>query len=394
MSFVLLAVSVPTAMIARAAVRRPVGHRPLWLPAMIGSELAPWLLAAALTVAGGFTLLGWSGGWAGRAGLVILALSAAAFGIAIARARTVRGAVAASGSLFLGEPCALPGLGLRSLVPAASPASGLDVTRGLRYGPHPRHLVDRIALPDLEGPRPAILHIHGGGWWRGERHRQGLPLLHRMARQGWVAFTATYRVSPEATFPDHLIDVKRLIAWIRMHADELGVDGRFIAVAGGSAGGQLAALAALTHGDGTLQSGFEDWDASVQACIPFYGVHDLVDGAGRPLWPYLVESVMKSDPSGDPDAWRRASPTRTARADRPPFFVVHGGTDTLIGPGSSRDLVASLRAVGGPPVGYLEVPWGNHGFDYFRSVRSMHVVEGVARVLVRLHERAVVEGAG
>ena len=355
---------------------------------MVGAELAPWFLAALAIAVAGFAAAGWSGGWAGGTAIAVAGCSAAGFGVAIARSRRVGAAVAASVSAFLGEPMTPPRLRVRSLVPAASPESGLVVSEGLRYGPHPRHLVDRIGLPDLVSPAPAIVHIHGGGWWRGRRHRQALPLLHRMARAGWVTFTTTYRLSPEATFPDHLVDVKRVVAWIREHAADLGVDDSFIAVAGGSAGGQLAALAALTVGDRSLQPGFEEADASVQACVPFYGVHDLLDGGGVPLWPYLVESVMKVDPDLEPEAWRRASPIRAATADRPPFFVVHGAADTLVDPGLSDRLVAALRAEGGPGVGHLEVPWGNHGFDYFRSVRSFHVVEGVAVVLEALRRRA------
>ncbi|MFH1105506.1 MAG: alpha/beta hydrolase [Actinomycetota bacterium] len=388
MSFVLLAIALLVAPLAFAAARRPSGGHPLWLPAMVGAELAPWFLAALALAVAGFVAAGWSGGWAGGTAVAVAGCSAAGFGVAIARSRRVGDAVAASVSDFLGEPMTPPRLRVRSLVPAASPESGLVVSGGLRYGPHPRHLVDRIALPGAAAPAPAIVHVHGGGWWRGRRHRQALPLLHRMARAGWVAFTTTYRLSPEATFPDHLVDVKRVVAWIREHAADLGVDGSFVVVAGGSAGGQLAALAALTIGDRSLQPGFEEADASVQACVPFYGVHDLLDGRGEPLWPYLVPSVMKADPGDEPEAWRRASPIRTATADRPPFFVVHGAADTLVDPDLSGRLVAALRAEGGPRVGHLEVPGGNHGFDYFRSVRSCHVVEGVATVLEALRRRA------
>ena len=79
MSFVLLAVTAVIALFARAAVRRPSGHRPLWLPAMIGSELAPWVLGVLMVLFGGFTFLGWSGGWAGGTAWALGALAAAAF---------------------------------------------------------------------------------------------------------------------------------------------------------------------------------------------------------------------------------------------------------------------------------------------------------------------------
>ena len=72
--------------------------------------------------------------------------------------------------------------------------------------------------------------------------------MHHLARNGWVCFTANYRLSPGATFPHHLVDAKAALAWIRNHAQEYDVDPSQIAVAGGSAGGHLAALVGLTEG--------------------------------------------------------------------------------------------------------------------------------------------------
>lgn len=205
-----------------------------------------------------------------------------------------------------------------------------------------------------------------------------------MARSGWAVVSPSYRLSPDATFPDHLVDVKRAIAWVRSNAAELGLDRGFLAITGGSTGGNLAALAALTSGDTSLQPGFEDADTTVQACIPLYGVHDLLRASGEPLWPYLVKSVMKVSPTDDPDAWRRASPTRMAVAERPPFLVFHGAADTLVGAELSRRLVAALEAIGGPPVEYLEIPWANHGFDFFAGPRGRMAAHAVRQSLDHL----------
>ena len=96
----------------------------------------------------------------------------------------------------------------------------------------------------------------------------------------------------------------------------------------------------------------------------------MLHESGEPLWPYLAETVMKSSPRAAPGAWRSASPIRMATPDRPPFFVVHGGTDTLVHPSVSRRLTEALHDAGGPPVGHVEVPWGNHGFDFFAGPRG------------------------
>ncbi|HEX9977100.1 MAG TPA: hypothetical protein VGB41_00590, partial [Acidimicrobiia bacterium] len=69
MSFVLLAIALLVAPLAFAAARRPSGAHPLWLPAMIGAELAPWFLAALALAVAGFVAAGWSGGWEGGTAL-------------------------------------------------------------------------------------------------------------------------------------------------------------------------------------------------------------------------------------------------------------------------------------------------------------------------------------
>ena len=137
---------------------------------------------------------------------------------------------------------------------------------------------------------------------RGRRDSQARPMIHRMAAEGWVVFSPSYRLSPSATFPDFVDDIRLAVAWIRRNADTLGVDPEFIAISGGSAGGQIAALVAFEAFD----------DAAVQMCVPLYGVHDLLDPTGtRPKWAYLVNDVMKTTPAQDPSGWRAASPMRS-----------------------------------------------------------------------------------
>ena len=143
--------------------------------------------------------------------------------------------------------------------------------------------LDVVSPADPPAPgerRPALVQVHGGGWVIGFKERQGQLLMHEMAGHGWVCFNVDYRLSPKATFPDHLVDVKRAIAWVREHADEFGVDPDFVAITGGSAGGHLAALAALTADVDDYQPGFEDADVSVQAAVPFYGVYDFTNRNG------------------------------------------------------------------------------------------------------------------
>lgn len=249
--------------------------------------------------------------------------------------------------------------------------------------------------------RPALLQIHGGGWMVGSKDEQGLPLMVRLAAHGWTCFSAQYRLSPRATFPDHIADVKAAIRWIRAHAEEYGADPDFLVITGGSAGGHLSALAALTPGDAALQPGFEGEDTRVEACVPFYGVYDFTDRKGfwrRSLLRHMLERhIMKRRLADDREAYERASPMSQVNPDAPPFFVVHGTRDTLVPIDDARTFVAMLREASRQPVGYAEIPGAQHAFEVFPSVRTGAAIRGVERFLAwvysRYLERKAREGA-
>ncbi|MBK9753947.1 MAG: alpha/beta hydrolase [Nannocystis sp.] len=230
--------------------------------------------------------------------------------------------------------------------------------------------------------RPAIVQVHGGAWFLGFKEYQGIPLLTHLARHGWVGFNVDYRLSPKATFPAHLIDVKRAIAWVREHADEYGVDPDFIVVTGGSAGGHLAALVGLTAGDPEYQPGFEAADTSVRAAVVFYGVLDLKNRKYRGL---LERVVLKVRYAEHPELFLRASPIDRVHAGAPPFLVIHGSRDTLCAVEDARRFVAALRGVSHAPVRYLEMKGAEHAFDIFASVRTVPVIEAVERFLAAQH---------
>jgi acetyl esterase/lipase len=237
--------------------------------------------------------------------------------------------------------------------------------------------------------RPAVLQIHGGAWVFGDKSNQGVPLLTHLAAAGWVGFNVNYRLSPAATFPDHLIDLKRALVWIREHADELGVDRDFIAVTGGSAGGHLCALMALTANNPHYQPGFEQADTSVQAAVPFYGIYDFTNRLAthpRAFLTHLLEPyVMKAFLSEEPERFRDASPLDQVRPDAPPFLVIHGDRDTLAPLADARLFVERLRAVSRASVLYVELRGAQHAFDVFVSPRSAPVIEGVERFLAAVH---------
>ena len=245
--------------------------------------------------------------------------------------------------------------------------------------------------PGGDGPRPAIVQVHGGGWLVGSRHEQGIPLLNHLASCGWVGFNVDYRLSPRATFPEHLIDVKRAISWVREHAAEYGADPGFISITGGSAGGHLSALAALTPGDSAFQPGFEEADTSVAAAVPFYGIYDLTDAEGayyRELREWVFERyVFKARLADEPELFRAASPTYRIHADAPPFLVLHGDHDSLVPVADARRFVRELRQSSSNPVLYGELAGAEHAFDILPSVRTARVVETIERFLGAVRSR-------
>ena len=248
---------------------------------------------------------------------------------------------------------------------------------------------------DANGPtptrRPALIFVHGGGWMIGSKMFQGLPMLQHFAALGWVCFSINYRLSPRATFPDHIVDVKRAIAWVREHASEQGCDPSFIVVSGNSAGGHLASLAALTPNDPSLQPGFQEADTSVAACFSFYGVYDFSDQFAhwhnRGLQELLERYVMKARLSESAKRFEAASPLAHVGAHAPPFVVVHGDCDTIVPVAEARAFVEALRRSTVAACVYIEVPGAQHAFEVFPSLRTVHLMRGLQRFAVHVHRR-------
>ncbi|CAN5556069.1 hypothetical protein BH20ACT15_BH20ACT15_05250 [soil metagenome] len=266
----------------------------------------------------------------------------------------------------------------------------VKVRRGLVYQPDskPRLRVDvyEPRAHDLTpGPRPAVIQVHGGGWISGSRLEQGIPLLNHLAATGWVGLNIDYRLSPQASWPDHIVDVKRAIAWARENADELEIDHERICITGGSAGGHLSALAGLTENDPAFQPGFEDADTSISAAVPFYGIYDLTDADGiyyPQLRDWVLEQILfKARFADDPELFRSASPRHRVHPDAPPFMVIHGDRDSLVPVADARTFTDELSAVARNPVRYLELAGGEHAFDLLPSPRSAPTVEAIERFL-------------
>jgi acetyl esterase/lipase len=231
---------------------------------------------------------------------------------------------------------------------------------------------------------PVLLQIPGGAWVMGRKTGQAYPLLSHLAERGWVCVAMNYRLSPGSEWPAHIVDVKRAIVWIKEHIADHGGDPGFIAVTGGSAGGHLSALAALTPGFVPFQPGFEEADTRVQAAVPLYGVYDFVDADGLgvgDLRRHLERTVLKTRLADDREGWEQASPQYHIGPQAPPFFVVQGGNDVFTRAAQARRFAVDLRKESSQPVVYAELPYAQHSFDVGGSVRTLHTVRAVERFL-------------
>jgi acetyl esterase/lipase len=227
---------------------------------------------------------------------------------------------------------------------------------------------------------PVLLYIHGGGWVIGDKREQGKPLMLHLAAAGWVCATANYRLSPKVAFPEHLLDCKKALAWVKDNIGTFGGDPSCVVVSGASAGGHLAALLALTAGRADLQPEFEGADLSVRAAVPFYGVYDFTnrDGIRGPGFRrFLDKTVMKTTPALHPEMYALASPMDQVRADAPPFMILHGANDTLVPVQEARTFARLLREKSEGSVVYAELPGAQHAFEVFRSIRAAEVVPRV-----------------
>ncbi len=286
----------------------------------------------------------------------------------------------------------------RSLLVRRRFAHGKDIP----YGPHgAKNLLDVWRHEDLprDAKAPVLLQVPGGGWVTGNKQAQAYPLMSHLAERGWVCVAMSYRLSPRATWPDFLVDVKKAIAWIRANIAEHGGDPDYIAITGGSAGGHLSSLAALTPNDPAYQPGFEDVDTSVKAAVPLYGVYDWVDEAhtGHSGLPRMLERlVVKAKFADDPTPYRSASPMYQVNPDAPPMFLLHGTNDSLVPIEQGRAFAAKMREVSKAPVAFAELPLAQHAFDFFGSVRATATAEAIERFLGTIYGRdlAVGEAAG
>ena len=233
-----------------------------------------------------------------------------------------------------------------------------------------------IYLPERgKDKMPCLIEVHGGGWYFGQKSSvEFKPFLYGLKR-GYVLVSAGYTLSPEARYPAAVEEIKGLIRFLRAHADEYHIDGERVALWGGSAGAQLAGLAAMAA-KGKFDSadfGNMEQDSGVNACILWYGCYNFETDAGQrrklqmPLregdyWTYR-NYLGCDDLESCREVLHEMNPENHISMLAPPVFLQHGDKDSYVPYLQSVDFYEKLVKVIGADKVTLEILQGYEHAD-------------------------------
>ena len=233
-------------------------------------------------------------------------------------------------------------------------------------------VIDVYIPPKKGGAKPLVLYIHGGGWAAGHTRHSGAlsnfpSVLAQLAREGFVVASLEYRLSGEAPFPAQLQDARAALRFLKSNAGKYGIDPARTGVWGGSAGGHLAALSALSCGVTSLDvSPTVPGSECVQAAVTWYGVFDfapmLARSAGNPSLNSAENALLRCTPASCTAAAVQAvSPASYIDKSDPPFLLIHGETDAVVPVTQSRDVEVQMKAAG-MSVESIYIPGVDHSF--------------------------------
>jgi acetyl esterase/lipase len=252
-----------------------------------------------------------------------------------------------------------------------------------------------ICLPDIKGPFPVIVSIHGGGYEAGDKVGPDVMTAWEGLKRGYAVVSVNYRLSGEAIFPAQINDIKAAIRFIRANAHKYDLNPNKIAVWGSSAGGGLAALAGTSGNVKKLQDltlGHSYQSDRVQAVVDWCGPINFltmdehykqsgIAGHLQNIPTSFTSKLMGKQISLVPDLVKMANPETYITRDDPSFFIQQGSEDKWIPMQQSTEFAAKLQAVLGEDKVECEVFQGaGHGGKYFNDP------ENVSKVLDFLDE--------
>jgi acetyl esterase/lipase len=227
-----------------------------------------------------------------------------------------------------------------------------------------QHLKLDMARPKAESsPLPAIVCIHGGGFRAGSRQTYD-ALCIRLAQEGYVAVTVSYRLAPKYQFPAAVHDVKEAVRWLRGNAKKYNIDPKRIGVMGGSAGGHLAQFLGVTEDVRIFEGegGHRDQSSRVSCVVNYYGPSDFTRSYGKSV---DAAQVLPLFLGGDLKKARRmhilASPLYWVTPRAAPTLCIHGTKDTYVAHEQAVWLIDRLRSAD-VEAELLTLEGAGHGF--------------------------------
>lgn len=269
--------------------------------------------------------------------------------------------------VFTGLPCL-------AQEPPPLDLTGYTFDKDIAYGTQsPKQVLDILYPADASAtPRPAIIHIHGGGWYTGGKDGDStLRLMHAFAEKGYVVLSIAYRLADEAPYPAAIEDCRLAVRWLRANAAKYHVDPDHIGAMGGSAGGHLSAMLAVCGEEKRFDGagGLLEYSSAVQAAVPICPPMDLAKPLSFKLGVANDEAVTKflgGTPEQKAEDAKWASPVTYVRAGLPPMLLIHGDADHRVELVQSTDFLAKAKAAGSK-CELIVVPGGKHGMGEARS---------------------------
>ena len=225
---------------------------------------------------------------------------------------------------------------------------GVVFEKNIEYSnPDDQHLQLNMARPSVgQGPFPAVVCIHGGGFRAGSREGFNRLCLN-LAQHGYVAVTVSYRLAPKYQFPAAVHDVKAAVRWMRANADKYNIDPNRIGTTGGSAGGHLAQFLGVTSDVGNFEGdgGNADYSSSVDCVVNFYGPSDFTKSYDASV---DAAEVLPLFLGGNVQQERRrhieASPLYWVTPNAAPTLCIHGTEDSYVAHEQAVWLIDRLKA--------------------------------------------------
>jgi acetyl esterase/lipase len=246
---------------------------------------------------------------------------------------------------------------------ALAARGGVKVESDVAYLPAERAERADLYLPDnlaAGAQAPVLLWIHGGGFSGGDKaQKREQNIGTNLAEHGYVVLSINYKLQSKGAapiWPQNLHDCKTAVRWLRANAARLHLDPDRIAVGGGSAGGHLASMVALTRPEDGFdpKAPYAEYSCAVQAGMDFYGCVDLTT--------WHDAKMFGKTKAQDPEIYRKASAQTYARKDSPPLLILHGTADKTVDIRQSETLHAALQKAGAD-VEFARVPDAPHTFD-------------------------------